>query len=138
MDHVADVMTQKVRSLRPTDTVAEAVKLMRELHIDAVPVCEDDGRLVGLVFERDAAMRTAPEDDLLRDVQIFPYVGRHVEAGRAQPRRRVLDVHRGRREDRRFRAEQIVGGVSSFGEEIRRGQLVRPVHRVEDAHVVHR
>ena len=58
--HVADVMTRGVRSMAPTDTVQLAAQAMDELQVGAIPVC-DNGRVVGLVTDRDIAVRVVAQ-----------------------------------------------------------------------------
>lgn len=48
--------TTKIRTVTPADTVASAVNEMAELNIGALPVV-DNGRLVGIVSERDVLKR---------------------------------------------------------------------------------
>lgn len=63
--HVADVMSRQVASVRATDTVATATRLMIERTIKRVPVVDDEGRLVGLLARSDvlrAVGETFPRD----------------------------------------------------------------------------
>lgn len=53
---VLDAMSPSALCLRSDATLAEAVTLMRQLDTAVVAVCED-GRLVGLVTERDVSER---------------------------------------------------------------------------------
>jgi CBS domain-containing protein len=57
---VKDAMTTNPRSVSTTDTVVDAAKLMRDEHVGSLPVVED-GRLVGMVTDRDIAMRVVAE-----------------------------------------------------------------------------
>jgi len=50
---VADVMTRSPRTLADTALVRDAVKLIREMRIDEVPVVDADGRPVGLIDVQD-------------------------------------------------------------------------------------
>ncbi|MCB1224663.1 MAG: FAD-dependent oxidoreductase [Verrucomicrobiales bacterium] len=45
----AEVMTREVASVRPDDTVAEALELFQKVHHSAYPVVGEDGRVVGLL-----------------------------------------------------------------------------------------
>lgn len=53
---IAEIMTRDVRSIEPTESVADAAHLMGELDVGVLPV-EDDGKLVGIVTDRDIAIR---------------------------------------------------------------------------------
>ncbi|MDR3529142.1 MAG: CBS domain-containing protein [Rhodopila sp.] len=49
----ADIMTTVVKTARPDDTVANVAKLLADNDISAVPVCDDQGRLLGMLSEGD-------------------------------------------------------------------------------------
>jgi CBS domain-containing protein len=57
---VDQAMTRDPRSIGPTAPVAEAARLMRTVDVGSVPVV-DNGRLVGMVTDRDIAMRLVAE-----------------------------------------------------------------------------
>src|SRR3954471_23683229 len=61
MATVADVMTRDVRSMTPQQTLADAAKVMDELNVGVIPVCEGD-RLVGMVTDRDIVVRGLARD----------------------------------------------------------------------------
>ena len=56
MSTVADVMTRGVKTLSPTDTVAQAAQAMAELNVGSIPVC-DGRKLQGIVTDRDITVR---------------------------------------------------------------------------------
>lgn len=45
-------------TLRPTDTLAKAEELMSRYHISGVPITDDDGKLVGILTNRDVRFVT--------------------------------------------------------------------------------
>ncbi len=53
----ADVMTLGAATARPDSTVAEAAQLMLHYRVSGLPVVDGDGRLVGMVTERDFLRR---------------------------------------------------------------------------------
>jgi CBS domain-containing protein len=53
---ISELMTRDVRSIEPTESIADAAHLMGELDVGALPV-EDDSALVGIVTDRDIAVR---------------------------------------------------------------------------------
>lgn len=61
----ADIMTRPVVSARPDSTVAEVAKLLNEHDISAVPVCAEDGTLLGMISDGDL-MRPFGQDYALR------------------------------------------------------------------------
>ena len=52
-----DIMKTAVVSIRDDGTVEQAVNLMLENHISALPVLDSDNRLVGLISEGDLIRR---------------------------------------------------------------------------------
>ena len=56
---VRDVMTPGVSVVHPKDPIGTLQDMMSEKHIRHVPVVDDDGRIVGLVSERDVLRRAA-------------------------------------------------------------------------------
>ncbi len=53
---VREAMTRDVRLVKPDQPISEAARLMAELDIGALPV-EDNDRLVGMITDRDIAVR---------------------------------------------------------------------------------
>ncbi|GGL13939.1 CBS domain-containing protein [Planomonospora parontospora] len=50
---VREVMTDQVITVRPTDPVRQAVRVLHAADVTAAPVLDTDGRLVGIVSEMD-------------------------------------------------------------------------------------
>jgi CBS domain-containing protein len=56
MKTIGDVMTHgvsKLQTIDPQSTVKQAVDLLNQHNIGALPVCDAGGRLVGIITERD-------------------------------------------------------------------------------------
>jgi CBS domain-containing protein len=69
---ISEVMTPDVRSVSPRDTVRRAAQIMDDLNVGVLPVC-DDGRLVGMVTDRDITVRATsagmvPDDAIVEQV----------------------------------------------------------------------
>jgi CBS domain-containing protein len=65
---VDQAMTRDPRSIAPLTPVSEAARVMRSQDVGSVPVV-DDGRLVGMVTDRDIALRLVAEG---KDPQATP------------------------------------------------------------------
>jgi len=70
---VQSAMTEGVQCARPTDTIARAAQRMRDLNIGALPVCGEDNELLGMLTDRDIAIRAVadrcdPDSTLVGDV----------------------------------------------------------------------
>jgi CBS domain-containing protein len=57
---VRDTMTAEPRSIDSSQQIVEAARLMRDEDVGSLPVLED-GRLVGMVTDRDIAVRVVAE-----------------------------------------------------------------------------
>jgi CBS domain-containing protein len=54
---INEVMTDRPRAVTPQTSVRDAAKLMEEEDVGSLPVVEDQARLVGIVTDRDVAVR---------------------------------------------------------------------------------
>ena len=54
---IRDVMTNPVIRIHPDESVAVAARTLAHYNIGAMPVCGNDGRLCGLVTDRDIVTR---------------------------------------------------------------------------------
>lgn len=54
---VKDIMTKPVIRIRPEEPVSVAARTLERYNIGALPVCGGDGRLCGMVTDRDLAIR---------------------------------------------------------------------------------
>ena len=70
MAKIREVMTESPRTVRGDDTVADAAKLMRDEDAGIAPVTEDGGKLVGVVTDRDLAIRVIAEGKDPRSTQV--------------------------------------------------------------------
>jgi CBS domain-containing protein len=67
------IMTLTIESVSPDTSLQEAAQRMKERDVGPLPVCTDDGRLVGMITDRDIAVRATAEGldpslTLVRDV----------------------------------------------------------------------
>ena len=60
MPQVRELMTKSPRTVGPDDTAVDAARLMRDEDAGIAPIAEDD-RLVGVVTDRDIAIRIVAE-----------------------------------------------------------------------------
>lgn len=59
---VRRIMTPSVYTVTADEPVITAARLMRDKDVGAVPVCSRDGRLVGMVTDRDIVVRVIGND----------------------------------------------------------------------------
>lgn len=55
-----DIMTQKVITASPTDSVQQLARMLTEAGISGAPVINGDGELVGIVSEADVISKRGP------------------------------------------------------------------------------
>jgi CBS domain-containing protein len=60
MRKISEVMTTNVKVVRPDDSVQNAARMMAELDVGAIPVC-DGTRLQGMITDRDITIRATAE-----------------------------------------------------------------------------
>ena len=58
---VKDVMTRHVECVSPEDTIQTAARKMRDLDVGPMPVCGPDGRLAGMLTDRDITVRATAD-----------------------------------------------------------------------------
>jgi predicted transcriptional regulator len=58
---VSEVMTAQVAAAQPSSSIKSVGKMMSDVDTGAIPVVED-GRIVGLVTDRDIVLRAVAED----------------------------------------------------------------------------
>ena len=59
--HVGEIASKHLVTIDPHKPVDEAMRLMAEHQVRRLPVCEEDGRLVGMVAQADVARHAAAE-----------------------------------------------------------------------------
>ena len=68
-----DIMSQNVIKIHPRESVAVAARLLANHNIGVLPVCDHDGKLCGVVTDRDLVTRCmaanrSPEQTRVQDV----------------------------------------------------------------------
>lgn len=80
---VRDVMTDKVVSVSQREPVASAARLMKRHNLGVLPVCDDDGRLRGVITDRDIVTRCVAADMEPGDTRIREIMSRGITTCRA-------------------------------------------------------
>ncbi len=60
---VKDVMTSSVISISPDETVAVAARSLSRNNVGSLPVCTADGKLKGMLTDRDIVLRSVATDE---------------------------------------------------------------------------
>ncbi|MEO9296247.1 MAG: CBS domain-containing protein [Nitrososphaera sp.] len=67
---ISEIMVQDVAALAPEDTVAKAYNLMADRSIHQVPVVEEDGRYIGMIFAKQLLASSAQPTSKLKSFAI--------------------------------------------------------------------
>lgn len=70
---VKDLMTRGLINIRPEESVSVAARTLAHYNIGALPVCGSDGKLCGMLTDRDIVTRCLaanrlPEDTTVREI----------------------------------------------------------------------
>ena len=77
-----EIMTNQVIRIDPEESVAVAARTLAHYNIGALPVCGDDGRLCGMVTDRDLVTRCMASGRKAEDTKVREVMtGRVVSAG---------------------------------------------------------
>ena len=76
MQRIGDVMTRDVESIAPGATIQTAARLMDELNVGALPVCENR-RLIGMITDRDITVRATASDLLPSSIRVGDIMTEH-------------------------------------------------------------
>ena len=127
---VRDVMAKHVFTIRPTDTIQTAAKLMSEHHISCLPVL-DAGRFQGILAQRDVLtgsvdLEGAAAQCVRRDVPTIPPETGVLEAGRIMEARRTkwLPVLSEEQLAGIVTQTDIIGAITSLGRVIEVGAVM--------------
>ncbi len=61
MGRARDIMHQGAECINERGTLAQAAEMMRDMHVGALPICGEDGRLHGILTDRDIVVRCIAE-----------------------------------------------------------------------------
>lgn len=120
-----DIMTSPVVRIHPEENVAVAARLLEHNNIGAMPVCTHDGKLVGMVTDRDIVTRCLAADKDPRQTRV-----REVMTGRVYVGRPDMDVPlaaglMGKEQIRRLPVMEngILCGMVSIGDMARKEEI---------------
>jgi CBS domain-containing protein len=112
---VREIMSRDVQVVCPSATLEEAAKLMDQLDIGSLPVCDGE-RLVGMITDRDITLRATaegrdPKTTRVREV-MTPDVAYCFEDQELEEVARKMELHQMRRMVILNRDKRLVGIVS--------------------------
>jgi CBS domain-containing protein len=75
---VQDVMTSEVKSCRPETNLAEAAAMMLDYDCGALPVVNNENKVVGMITDRDLAIAAATKARLASEIPVSEVISRKV------------------------------------------------------------
>lgn len=76
---IDEIMTRNVHTCTPNDSLATAAQIMWENDCGAVPVVDREGKLVGIITDRDLAMAAHLQNVALRESRVANAMARDVK-----------------------------------------------------------
>jgi len=115
MKKVRDIMTRSPRCVPPDTTLTEVAKIMGELDVGSLPICDDD-RLTGMITDRDIVLRAVahgldPRSTTVREV-MSGSIAFITEDDDVEKATRLFEAKRIRRLPVLTREKRLVGIVS--------------------------
>ena len=97
-----DIMTKPVVRIRPEETVAVAARMLERNNIGALPVCRSDGRLCGMITDRDIVIRCLATDKKMENTTVKDVMTNRLYVGRPDMEVSVAAGLMGREQIRRL------------------------------------
>lgn len=115
---VKDIMTQSVVRIGPEESAEVAARTMTQYNIGALPVCNADGRLCGVVTDRDLVIRCMASGRLPRDTRVRQVMTGQVTSVRPDMEAGVAAHLMGRQQIRRLPVTEngVLLGMVSLGD----------------------
>ncbi len=88
-EKVSEFMSENVIAARPEEPLWEVLKVMAEADVGAVPIVDDEGKVLGMFTERDVVLEVAPEIDW-GDVEALKFGSTNVKV--VEPATTFLDA----------------------------------------------
>lgn len=133
---IKDVMTRHVECVSPEDTLQTAARKMRDLDVGPMPVCGADGKLAGMVTDRDITVRATadgkdPKTCKVRDAMtpdvVWVYedqdTGEAVQQMKEKQIRRVLVLN----QDKKLSGIVSLGDLSVDADKRQAGEVLKDV-----------
>lgn len=77
-----EIMTNPVIRIHPEESVAVAARMLEHYNIGAMPVCGSDGRICGMVTDRDLVTRCLASDRFVAGTRVKEVMTARVIVGR--------------------------------------------------------
>lgn len=85
---VKEIMSREVARLTTDDSIEKAAQLMKQHNVGSIPICSPDDKLVGMVTDRDIALRAVADNQDVRRTRVKEIMSENPVVGNAD-----MDVH---------------------------------------------
>lgn len=112
---IKDIMSKKVISVSPNESAAVAARLLAQHNIGALPVCSKEGRVRGVLTDRDIVLRCVAAEDDIHTTKVSDLMTRRVVSVGAEDSLETASALMARAQVRRLPVEQdgkLVGMLS--------------------------
>lgn len=111
-----DVMTRRVETLSPDDSLIDAAHKMQAINVGVIPVCDENDRVVGVLTDRDIVVRGLAQRLSVENARVADCMTRDVISGFEEQDIKEAASIMGQNQIRRMpvldRNQQIIGIVS--------------------------
>lgn len=112
---VKEIMTRKVVSISPDESAAVAARLLAQHNIGVLPVCSREGKVRGVLTDRDIVLRCVAAEDDIHQTRVAELMTRRVISIGAEESTEAAAALMARAQVRRLPVEQngrLIGMVS--------------------------
>jgi CBS domain-containing protein len=123
-----EIMTANPRCVSATDKVGMVAQIMRDADCGSVPVVDDAGKVVGIITDRDLAVRVLARDERGSDTQVMDVMTGYPYSARPDDDLRHVEKVMVERQVRRVPVVDVDGrcvGIISQGD-IARAAMAKP------------
>ena len=115
---VEQLMFQSVIRIHPEESVAVASRTLAHYNIGALPVCDAEGKLCGMLTDRDVVTRCVAANLSARDTRVSEIMTRNVVSAKADMDASVAAHLMGRQQVRRLPVTEngYIKGMISLGD----------------------
>ena len=123
---VAQLMSQSVIKIHPEESVEVASRTLTHYNIGALPVCDAEGKLCGMLTDRDVVTRCVAANRSPKDTKVSDIMTRNVVSAKADMDAAVAAHLMGRQQVRRLPVTEngYVKGVLSLGDLARQEESI--------------
>lgn len=75
---ICDIMSNRVISIEQHEPVSAAAKLLKSCNVGSLPVCDEKGRLRGMITDRDIVIRCVAAEVDPKDTKISEIMSRSI------------------------------------------------------------